>query len=78
MIGNVFVHARVDNVSDVNGLDVLEQDEEPHCDHRNCQTVANVEDGLVFQGIANLDGSDDEASVGEDHGPPPEMEVDGP
>ena len=78
VVGNVLVHAGVDDVSYQNGLNVLEQDKGPHQDNGNGKTIANIEYRFVSQRVTNRNGSDDETGVGEDHGPPSEMEVNSP
>jgi hypothetical protein len=78
VIRNVLVHAGIDDVGDVNGLDVFEQDEEPHCDDGDCEAIPYEEHRIVFQGVTDGDGGDDETGVREDHSPPTEMEVDSP
>jgi hypothetical protein len=78
VIRNVFVHAGIDDICDVDGLDVFEQYEEPHRDDGDGKTVPDIEHCFVLQGIADGYGSDDETGVGENHSPPTEMEVDSP
>lgn len=78
VIRDIFVHHRVDDVGDNDGLDVLEENEAPHADDRDGKTIADEEHSLVLERVTDRDGSNDETSVGENHGPPSKMEVDGP
>jgi hypothetical protein len=43
VVSNVLVHAGIDDIRDVDGLDVLEQDKGPHGDDGDGKTIANEE-----------------------------------
>lgn len=53
VVSNVLVHAGIDDIRDVDGLDVFEQDKAPHSNDGNGKTVAHKEHRFVFQGITN-------------------------
>lgn len=42
VVGNILVHAGVDDVSNDNSLNVLEQDKRPHHDDGNRETIAHI------------------------------------
>lgn len=78
VIRDILISHGVENVPDNHGLYVVEQNEEPHCDESDGEAVTDKEDRLVFQGVTNGDGSNGESRVGENHGPPTQVEVDSP
>lgn len=47
VVGNVLVHAWVDDICHVDGLDVLEEDKGPHGDDGNGQTIADIQHRFI-------------------------------
>lgn len=78
VICDVLVPHGVEDITNYHRLHMIEQYVEPHCDEGNGQAVSDKENRFVFQSIANRDSGDGEACVGEDHGPPTQVEVDSP
>jgi hypothetical protein len=78
VIGIVLVHVGVQDVTDNDGLDVVEQYVAPHQQDRYGKTVADPQDCLVMERVANGDRSNHETTVGENHCPPAQVEVLGP
>ena len=75
MVRDILVHHGIDDVGDDDGLDVLEKHKAPHAENSDGQTIPDEEHSLVFEGVADRNGSNDETSIGEDHSPPSKMEV---
>jgi hypothetical protein len=75
LIFDILVASRVHNVDDPDGPEIAEEYKHPHNEDSDCESVADEENGLVLEFFANRDCSNDESSIGKDHGPPSEMEV---
>ena len=78
VVCDILVPHGVQDIADNHGLYVIEQNIEPHRNESDREAVTNKENCLVFQGVTNGDGGDGKPSVGEDHGPPTQMEVNCP
>jgi len=75
LIFDILVASRVHNVDDPNSPEIAEEHKHPHDDNGDCESVADEENGLILEFFADRDRSNDESGIGEDHGPPSEMEV---
>lgn len=75
VVFHILVPPGVHNVLRDDGLDVEEQDKEIHAQKTDTETGGKPQDALVAQLVADGNGGQDEARVGEDHGPPAEVEV---
>jgi hypothetical protein len=75
LVLNILIAPRIHDVDNPDSTDVVVKHKDPHNDDGNRQPVANEENNLVFEAVSNVDGRDNEAGVGEDHGPPPQMEI---
>src|SRR5690349_8935376 len=75
LVFDVLVASRVHDVRDNHSADVMVQNKRPHAEDCNSKTVCYEKNRFVFETVADVDGCDDEAGVGEHHGPPTEMEV---
>jgi hypothetical protein len=75
VVGVVLVHVGVQNVADNDGLDMVKQNVAPHQQNRDGETVADPKDCLVMKRVANRNCSNHETGVGENHGPPAQVEV---
>ena len=78
MICDVLIPHGVKDITNNHGLYVVEQHVEPHRNDGDREAVTDKENGFVFQGVADGDGGDSKAAVGEDHGPPTQVKVDSP
>lgn len=78
VVCNILVETRIEDIGDVDGPDVVEEHVEPHGDDGNREPVADKENSVVLERIANRNGSNDETRVREHHSPPSQMEVNGP
>lgn len=75
VIGIVFISAGVHNVLLHDGLDVVKQNKQVHAEQADGHAGGDPADGHAPKRLAEGDGGEDEAGVGEDHGPPTEVEV---
>jgi hypothetical protein len=75
VVGVVLVHVWVEDIANNDGLDVVEQYVHPHQQDRYSEAVANPQDCLVMECVANRNCSNDETGIGENHGPPAQVEI---
>jgi hypothetical protein len=75
VILDILVPSRVHDVLDPDRPHEVVQDEKVGAEQEDRHAVGKVEHHLVLQLVADGDGGQDEARVGEHHGPPAQVEV---
>lgn len=78
VICNILISHGVEDITNNHGLNVVEQHVEPHRDDGDGEAVTDEENRFVFQGVADGDSGDGKSTVGEDHSPPSQVEIDSP